>query len=69
MNRKVNIKVKVLLLEQNLTQRQLARKFKVSDVAICRIILGTMNSNRLKRLIAKELNVDYKELWQEKEAA
>jgi DNA-binding Xre family transcriptional regulator len=61
--------IKKILIDQDKTLTGLARKFKVSHTAIWRLFQGDMQSARLKRLIAKELNVDYKELWQEKEAA
>ena len=61
--------IKKILIDQDKTLTGLARKFKVSHTAIWRLFKGNMQSARLKILIAKELNMDPKELWQEKEAA
>ena len=58
-----NKEIKILLIRKDIKQADIARKLKVSTAAICRVIKGNSESRRIKRAIAKALEVDVKDLW------
>lgn len=57
-----SVEVKQKLREKNLTQAQLARRFRVSTAAMALFVNRKMTSARLERRLAKELGVTVEEL-------
>ena len=59
----VKAQVKQKLAERGLTQADLARRIGCSDVAISRVIRGSLISPFLQRAIALQLHEDEVPLW------
>lgn len=62
---KLKTKIKIFMLEKGVSQADLARDMEVSRSAVNHVINGRVESERIKRGIAKGLRVSYKRLWEE----
>ena len=64
MNKKKTKKeIKKMLLEQDVKQTAIAKKAKVTRAAISMTISGDLESERLRRVIAKVLGKDVSDVW------
>jgi len=61
--KKLQTRIKILLLEKGITQADLARRMDVSRSAVNHVINGRVESERIKKGIAKGLGMSYKRLW------
>ncbi|MBI4826288.1 MAG: helix-turn-helix domain-containing protein [Nitrospirae bacterium] len=61
--------IKILLIQKDIKQADIARKLGVSNVAVCNVIKGSCESKRIKWAIAKELGKKVEELWPDSEKA
>ena len=61
--------IKILLIQKDIKQVDIAKKLGVSNVAVCNVIKGACESRRIKMAIAKELGKRVEELWPESERA
>jgi len=68
-DKKINKVIKILLIQKEIKQVDIARKLGVSNVAVCNVIKGACESKRIKWAIARELGVKVEELWPESEKA
>jgi DNA-binding XRE family transcriptional regulator len=55
--------IKILLLEHDIKQVQIAKKLKVSRTAVSLVIKGTAQSRRIKAAIAQALKMKIEDLW------
>lgn len=55
--------IQYLLKKKKLTQKDLAAKFGVTEMAISKVINFKMTSERLMKAISRELGVPYKTLF------
>lgn len=65
----MNKRIKILLIQKDIKQADIARKLGVSNVAVCNVIKGACESKRIKWAIAKELGEKVEELWPDSEKA
>jgi DNA-binding XRE family transcriptional regulator len=56
-------KIKILLIQKDIKQADIARKLGVSSVAVCNVIKGACESRRIKWAIARELGKRVEDLW------
>lgn len=61
--------IKILLIQKDIKQVDIARKIGVSSVAVCNVIKGACESKRIKWAIAIELGKKVDELWPDSEKA
>ncbi len=61
--------IKILLIQKDIKQVDIARKLGVSNVAVCNVIKGACESRRIKWAIARELGKKVEELWPSSEKA
>lgn len=54
----LGMKIKVALVEQNMTSKELAQRIGRSEATICEIICGKNNRQETRRLIMKELGLE-----------
>ncbi len=59
--------IKTLLTKGELLQKDLAKSTGYSAHNINKVILGTLKTPKVRKAIAKYLNMPYEELWGEKE--
>jgi predicted XRE-type DNA-binding protein len=62
---KLKTKIKILMLEKGVSQADLARNMEVSRSAVNHVLNGRVESERIKKGIAKGLAISYKKLWEE----
>ena len=55
-------KVKIRLLEENMTSKELAGIVGVAESTICDVIFGRNNRIRTRRIIAETLGIDEKDI-------
>ena len=55
-------KVKIRLLEENMTSKELARMIGMADSTICDVIFGRNNRKQTQRTIAEALGIDERDL-------
>jgi len=55
-------KVKIRLLEENMTSKELARMIGMADSTICDVIFGRNNRVQTQRTIAEALGIDERDL-------
>lgn len=60
---KLETRIKILMLEKGVTQADLARQMDVSRSAVNHVINGRVESERIKKGIAKGLKMSYKKVW------
>lgn len=62
--------IKIVLFNQNMTNRDLAQKIGVSESTVCDVIFGRNNGERVRKKIARALDISCEELpvCQEKES-
>lgn len=69
-NKKMTPKeIKMLLLEHDVKQVQIAKKLGTSRAAISLVIKGVAESRRIKKAIAQSLGMEAEDLWPNKERA
>lgn len=51
-------KVKIKLLEENMTSKELAKMIGVADSTICDVIFGRNNREKTQQTIAEALGID-----------
>ena len=51
-------KVKIRLLEENMTSRELAQMIGMADSTICDVIFGRNNREKTQKTIAEALGID-----------
>jgi lambda repressor-like predicted transcriptional regulator len=56
-------KVRIALLERDLTIKKLAKKINYSEVWVHQVLAGKSRSKRVEHAIAAELGMDVTELW------
>jgi len=61
--------IKILLIQKDIKQVDIARKLGVSNVAVCNVIKGACESKRIKWAIARELGKKVEDLWPDSEKA
>lgn len=61
----VDVKKKILkrMIDREMTQTEIARKYGVSVAVINQVIAGKRQSKRLRRAIAKELGLRPSDIW------
>ena len=52
------MQVKIKLLEQNMTNRDLARKIGMADSTVCDVIFGRNKRHETREIIADALNIE-----------
>lgn len=52
------MKVKIKLIEQNMTSKELARRIGVADSTICDVIFGRNKREKTQRAIAQALEME-----------
>ena len=52
------MQVKIKLLEQNMTNRDLARKIGMADSTVCDVIFGRNKRQETREIIAAALNIE-----------
>lgn len=55
--------IKILLLRKQITQAEIARRLDIKPSTVCNVIKGTATSARVKRAIAKVLELKIEDLW------
>ena len=55
-------KVKIRLLEENMTSKELARMIGMADSTICDVIFGRNNREQTQRTIAEALGINERDL-------
>jgi predicted regulator of amino acid metabolism with ACT domain len=60
---KVSKKVKIMMIDKELTGADIARKAGVDRSAINHVIANRSKSPRLRKIIAESLNASVEELW------
>lgn len=56
-------KVKALLVEQGISQTELADEMGLSRVTVSGVLNGHQRSKKIQKFIADKLNRDYVKLW------
>ena len=59
--------IKILLLQNDITQAAIAKKLKVSRTSIHNVIKGIVESHRIKQAIASAVGMKVSELWPNKD--
>ena len=59
----VKKKIKILMIDKEITRADIARKAHVGRAAICMVISGRNKGQRLRAAIADALGVRYEVLW------
>jgi len=59
----MNRKVKALLIERGIKQKEIAEELGVKRATVSGVINGFHSSERIKRHIAMRLNKPYERLW------
>lgn len=60
-------RIKILLLERGLTQAEIARSIGVSRAHVGQVINGQKQNPKLRRQIAKILDLPAEDLWQDRQ--
>jgi lambda repressor-like predicted transcriptional regulator len=60
---KISMKIKILMMEKGLSGSDIARMAGVHRTAVYHVISGRARSQRIQRIIARELGVPYESLW------
>ncbi len=60
---RLKTKIKILMLEKGVSQAGIARKLGISRSAVNHVINGRVESDRIKKAIAKGLRMSYKKVW------
>lgn len=55
--------IRIALLRGGISQAAIAKKLDVHPSAVCRIIDGTLVSDRVRRAIAAAIGIDVKRIW------
>lgn len=55
--------IRIALFRAKITQAEISRQAKVSASHVCRIIDGIDKNDRVRRIIAKAIETDVKEIW------
>lgn len=58
-------KIRIRMIEKDLTGSEIARRIGIHRSAINRVIKGERKTLRLRKAIASELQLKFKELWPE----
>lgn len=53
----LGMQIKVAMIQQNVTSRELVRRINKSEATVCEVLSGKNRSEATKRLILNELNL------------
>jgi len=58
-----SVRIKALLMLRNVSQAEIAEKYKISKSDLCKVINGKRRTKHIREAIATELKIEFKDIW------